>query len=286
MNQLELYYFSGSGNSFYVAKNIADNNQGKLISIPSIINQNKIETNAEAIGIIFPVHYIWNGGIPTIINRFIIKLQNISNKYIFAICTCGAVQGDTLIKLNDLIIKKGGKLSIGYSIKFHYNYIDFFGSLAKFTKKKEESLLNNSKQKLIIINQSIKEKKVGIIERDSELFLSIVDSFNFRIKLGKPHYQKNAGFIEHNNIPFSEILPLMDKSFFSDDKCNGCGICSKICPVKNIKIEDKKPLWEHHCEQCFACLQWCPKNSIQYGKKTTNGIRYHHPEVKVTDLIL
>lgn len=40
----------------------------------------------------------------------------------------------------------------------------------------------------------------------------------------RAHYQEKAGFTVKNDIPFSEILPLMDKSFHTSSNCSGCGI--------------------------------------------------------------
>jgi ferredoxin len=79
------------------------------------------------------------------------------------------------------------------------------------------------------------------------------------------------------NILFSWIYKVsyrhvckMDKSFWVDDKCNSCGICSRVCPANNIQMIDEKPTWLHRCGQCFTCLQWCPQEAIQYGKKPSN----------------
>ena len=77
----------------------------------------------------------------------------------------------------------------------------------------------------------------------------------------------------------------MDRSFRADNKCNGCAICSKICPANNIEMVNEKPVWLHRCEQCFACLQWCPQEAIQCGKKTAKYPRYHHPEVTLKDML-
>jgi Pyruvate/2-oxoacid:ferredoxin oxidoreductase delta subunit len=100
------------------------------------------------------------------------------------------------------------------------------------------------------------------------------------IKSGK------KGKLEANNklvnYIFSKLLynsaykqiPEMDKTFWVDEKCNSCGICQKVCPVKNIKLENGKPVWLHHCEQCLACLQWCPTEAIQCGKNTVKRKRY------------
>lgn len=86
----EIYYFSGTGNSFTVARDIAKKIHGKLIPIASHIEKESITTQADIIGIVFPVYY---NDIPTIIRKFAEKLDDISGKYIFAVCTYGVGQG-------------------------------------------------------------------------------------------------------------------------------------------------------------------------------------------------
>jgi len=81
------------------------------------------------------------------------------------------------------------------------------------------------------------------------------------------------------------MVPKMDDKFWVDEKCNQCGLCVKLCPEHNVTFQEEKLVWNHRCEQCFACLQWCPQEAVQYGKKTTEYDRYHHPEVKARDLI-
>lgn len=77
----------------------------------------------------------------------------------------------------------------------------------------------------------------------------------------------------------------MDGKFCADEKCNSCGICEKICPSNNITLIEGKPDWHQKCEQCLACIQWCPQEAIQYGKKTIKYKRYHHPQVKLKDMV-
>jgi len=77
----------------------------------------------------------------------------------------------------------------------------------------------------------------------------------------------------------------MDKKFFADGRCDSCGICAKVCPVDNIKMLKGKPSWNHKCQQCMACLHWCPKEAIQYGKMTRGRRRYHHPLIKLNEII-
>ena len=80
-------------------------------------------------------------------------------------------------------------------------------------------------------------------------------------------------------------IPKMDKSFYADEKCTSCGICQRICPADNIVMTGGRPAWNHRCEQCFACLHWCPEESIQFGKKTADRKRYHHPEISLADML-
>ncbi len=81
-------------------------------------------------------------------------------------------------------------------------------------------------------------------------------------------------------------VPAMDKKFYIDEKCNECGICEKVCISNNISMKDNKPTWNQNCEQCLACIQWCPTKAIQYGPKTINYERYHHPQIKLSEMIL
>ncbi len=81
----EIYYFSGTGNSLYVARDIAEKTNGKLISIPAVMNKQSIKTDANSIGIVFPVYMAHLYGIPLIVERFIKKLEDIGSKYIFGI---------------------------------------------------------------------------------------------------------------------------------------------------------------------------------------------------------
>jgi ferredoxin len=83
-------------------------------------------------------------------------------------------------------------------------------------------------------------------------------------------------------------FPGMERSFYVDTKCNGCGICEKVCPSGKIKIINRIPQWQTDikCTYCFACLHFCPVQSIQIKKRNTiNKGRYHHPLITAKDII-
>lgn len=62
------------------------------------------------------------------------------------------------------------------------------------------------------------------------------------------------------------LQPLMDKKpFVKKDKCIGCGMCIKACPLdpKAIFFKKGKPAYNHKkCIKCYCCQEMCPEKAI------------------------
>lgn len=278
----EIYYFSGTGNSLAVAREIAEKTNGKLISIPTVIDKEHINTEADVIGIIFPVYYLGLINIPLIVQKFVMKLENIDKNYIFAVCTYGGGSGSRLQILDTMIKSRGGRLSSGFGVHMPQN------SFAKPFENKEKLYKDWKKKKLAIICDSVKDKQERKLDVDDILIKPVVDILERLMKSTflEPIFLKSmykaAGFQKNPNRPINEIISLMDNSYHIDEKCASCNNCAKVCPVHNIKIVDDKPVWRHHCETCLACIKWCPQNAIHgFGELPKS---YHHPDVKISDM--
>jgi ferredoxin len=252
-----LFFFSATGNSLIVAKDIAARlPETQTFSIPKIISQ-EIDLNIDNIGFIFPVYF---SGMPKIVIDFINKLEPSKSKYIFAICTCGSSPMGTLLQTQKQLRTKGMILNAGFSIRMPGNYLVKYGAISI---KKQESMLIKEKEKVATIVKMITKQQENKIERN-----------NFLIN-------------EIGNLAYRSMLlkfPTLDKSFNVNEKCNSCNTCEKVCPVQNIKMMNGRPNWLGNCEHCLACIQWCPTEAIQYGTQTNDRKRYHHPEVQVKEL--
>lgn len=79
-------------------------------------------------------------------------------------------------------------------------------------------------------------------------------------------------------IPFNPVwskYKMSAKEFFADSKCISCGKCEKVCPLNNISIRDKKPVWGSSCTHCMACIGNCPADAIEYGTVTREKGKYN-----------
>jgi len=179
----------------------------------------------------------------------------------FAIATCAGTACDALGQLSRRLRKKGLKLSAGFVIKMPSNYTPFGEAIPA---EKQEELFAKETERVKEIASAVKEARECGIETSNLLLRlagAIISPLALRVMRGE------------------------DKNFWTTSSCKGCSICAKVCPVDNIRIVDKKPVWMHKCEQCFACLQWCPEEAIQYGKNTLGRRRYRNPYVKRQDLM-
>ena len=253
-----IFYYTGTGNSLWVARKVADALGGaSLVSIPEY-KAGKETTISDTLGLIFPV-YIW--GVPAPVVRFVDSLKGYQPVYIFAVAVNGGQVSNTLVQLQKIMAVDGLKLCSGFDIPMPSNYIPWGGP---GPKEKQRRKFEQAQEKISRIADTIRNKACLPVER-GPLWQRILFSTIYKMS-------------------FSHV-PELDKKFWADEKCTSCGICEKVCPAENITLEEGEPVWHHRCHQCFACLQWCPTEAIQYGKRTPKYERYHHPEVVLKDVL-
>ncbi len=258
-----IFWFSGTGNSLYIAKNIAEKNDLKLVSIASAVNSGTeffeydLE-EGEIVGFVFPV-YAWAP--PKMVLNFIskLKLKNYNNNYTFCVATCGGNVGNTVKVMEESLNTANIKLSAGFSVIMPNNYI-VVGNVD--SKAKEEKKLAEAEETTKKISEIVTEKKSGMFNVVKGplpgLFTGLVS----------PIFNKRA---------------IRTDSFYATDKCNGCGICEKVCTCKSIKV-DKRPKWGKECNQCLACINFCPTKAIQFRKGTEKKGRYTNPNISINEM--
>jgi len=273
----EIYYFSGTGNSLVVARDLAQRLNGRLVPMASLLSAPGVNTKAEVIGIIFPVHNVVNGGVPFIVRDFLAKLENIASAYIFAVCTCGAGSGEALVNVQKAVAARGGHLAAGYTIRMPFN-------CPPFTREEEQAKRFQAWHRQL-------DEICSVVNNRAEVRLKpinpIIKALVYPLGQYMHHsilknYRKMAG---DPAADFDAAVHMVDHSYTVDENCDGCRICARVCPVLNIVMVDERPQWQHRCESCLACLVWCPVKAIQGGILTGKTERYHHPDVKLREIL-
>lgn len=257
-----LLFFSGTGNSLQVSKDICNNVGGlELLKLSSLINEENIVVKSEVLGIVFPVYY---ARLPLVVEKIVKKLEFSNDTYIFAVSTHGGAPAMVLKKLQALLQSKGVLLNAGFLVQMPKNHVFEYS-----TKPFEvgDKVFVREKEKVERISNLIRNKR----DYECEVSKLIIDTIVDKV------------FISATN-KIMETINIKDSEFWVSDKCNGCRLCVKICPVQNIDFE-VKPVWKHKCERCTACIQFCPKEAIQWGNKTENRKRYRNPNIDIVDLI-
>lgn len=253
----KIYWFSGTGNSLAVAKKLAKHlPYTELIPIAEAVH--RPPEAAEQIGIVCPVYAF---GPPALVERFVRKLKAAPGTVVFAVFTCAATAGGSALFLRRMLNKRGLDLSAFWIVKMPENYPPLGGPPRPESRQKT---LTAAEQK---IGQILAQLQEGGVRKSDRAGL----------------FWRIASHVIYPAFRWQEMHKA-DRFFRADSKCNGCGICADVCPVKNIELSEGRPKWNGRCEQCFACFHWCPQQAVQYGCSSRLR-RYHHPAVSLNDLL-
>lgn len=235
-------YFSGTGNSLYIAKHLA---QTLGHSLKCMVNENEtIQLNeGEDLGFVIPV-YAW--GVPKVVENFISK-ASIPHKpnFTFAVLTCGDDMAYTDLLLNKLLQKHNIVLNAVYSVQMRNTYVCLPG-------------FDVDSEQVEISKQQCAEKRVQHIAQ------SIAQH---QMPGSKELVRGSIPYIKSYVLrPLFNLFLMSDKGFRVDDsKCVHCNKCINYCPLHNISLNNQNKLeWNGHCTHCLCCYHICPKHAINY----------------------
>lgn len=277
MNRVEIYYFSGTGNSLHVAREIQKRIPDTvLIPILGSLKEEVAEPRGDIIGLVFPI-YLQSTPIP--VREFIRKINFKPNQFLFAVTTNCGYPGKTDLYLEKLLKRRGKELDFYDTLKMISNspkglqpsfMIDQHWA-ATITEKNISDLEENIQIKLDIITRAINNREKNTVKNSRNKPNVLLNSMSQLLQLPMQRYVENMK---------AKI------GFYTDSTCTGCGTCEEVCPSNKIKIVQGKPKWrdEARCYYCYACFNFCPQQSILVKNYTHKDGRYKYPGITARDI--
>ena len=243
-----ILYFTGTGNSRYIARAIAEATGDSLLSVNERLKRRMNEKISSELPLVVVVPtYAWR--MPRTVSSFILRTDFDGNRKAYFILTCGDGMGAAEKYIRKLCRAKHFQFMGCSAVVMPENYIAMFAAPPE-TEARE-------------------------IIRKSE---SVVADISQKIKSGLPlHGQKiTLGGILLSGIvnPVFYKLYVKAGAFYATDACVGCGRCVKACPLNNVELENGRPAWGKECTHCMACICGCPTQAIEYGKSSRGKERY------------
>lgn len=252
-----IFWFSGTGNTKYLAERIGEKLGEPLIGIADSLKSESFSFKAEkgeSIGFVVPVYF---SGVPKCVREFIGKMSLTTGgeNYVFTALTCGGSTANAGGMLKKLLEEKGVTVNAAYSAVMVDNYIPMYNIQ---TQEEADRRLLQINPEIDLLAGRIAEKKDGDFDTDKGAKIMTAVMY--------PFYR-----------PFRKT-----KKFYATDKCISCGKCESGCVDRTIRLENGKPVWiKGECTQCLRCIHTCPAKAIQFGKKTEKRNRFVNPYAKL-----
>ena len=254
-----IIYFSGTGNSLATARKIAKTLEEQVMPMTVAVKQDL--TSEECVGLVYPSY---DFAPPPAVQRMLPMLQISPKAYVFVIIACGAQAGLSSWYAKHVFKQKGIMVAYCHKIRMP----DCAGIAYGRNPNKQTWKFQKYAPRLERIISDVKARRRAY-HFSGWSFLGWLSMYT---RMGQRMIK-----------PF---LPAVNK-----DLCVGCGTCARICPLGNIAIQERegmKPLavTGGDCTACLSCVHFCPHQAMELGgKRVEKSWQYHHPEVKLKDMV-
>ena len=232
-----MLYFSGTGNSKYIAELFCKQMDAVCHSIEEKLDFAALIANGQTIAFCYP---IYASRPPRIMRDFVSRqIEALRGKKIIIFCTQNIFSGDGARSFVDLLPK---------------NHVEVLYS--------EHFLMPNNVSNLFFYPMSN--------ERGIKKYLMKAER-----KMQKACHNIKAGIIKKRGfnlisrllgLPQGVCVPWIEKrtknSVRINENCSGCKLCVLICPVNNLISEKTMPIAAGNCITCYRCVNQCPQKAI------------------------
>lgn len=243
-----ILYFSGTGNSQWAARRLADSLDDEVVSINRAMKDGHPASFRSERPLVFvaPV-YAWR--LPRVVDRWIRAARFEGNRDAYFVMTCGGKCGNAAAYARRLCASTGLRYRGLAGVPMPKNYVVLYD-----TPDAEEcrAVVERARPRI--------DELARLIGRNEALPEQPIE-LNDRFRSGP------------ENALFYPAL-VHDAKFTASDACVACGRCVERCPLNNVVLVDGKPTWNGTCTHCMGCIAGCPAEAIEYGSKSSGRHRH------------
>ena len=239
-----IWYFSGTGNSRAVARRLGER-LGLEVKAVSEYDGARLDGS---VGIVAPV-YAW--GIPGPVAGFAEVLSVAPDARVWCVLTCGDDTGCAPEVLEKILRRSGIALRGVWSVQMPNIYVLLPGFDVD-SREVEQEKLRHSKERIDGIAAAIQAGRWGV---------DVVRGAMPRLKTALVY-------------PLFRRFGVRPRMWRVSDACISCGRCAEVCPQRNSRMTDGRPVWGADCSGCLACYHVCPRHAIAYGTATRGKGQY------------
>lgn len=239
--------FSGTGNSLLVARELCGRLGGEIVELTGEVLLDPPGRlirvpPGEPVVWVFPV-YSW--GVPPVVVAFMRRCKLLADPLTlhYMVCTCGDDIGMADHQWSKIAGRRGFNPRAAFSVTMPNTYVNLKG-----------------------FDVDSPEVASGKVEAMPERVRAIVEAMR-RGFAGSDVVRGRWAWVKTAVIYSVFCLFYMSpKPFHVTDSCNGCGLCARSCPMRNISGE--RPQWGSTCAMCLRCYHVCPRHAVAYGRET------------------
>ena len=248
-----VFYFTATGNSLYVAKQLEEH----PISIPQIIKEKELSFKDKSIGIVCPIY----GSEPPYMVQEFLKRAKFDTDYFYVVMTYGCSNGAAAQIIRKIALENKITLAYTHTVLMVDNY------LPGFDMDKEKAIDKKIEEQLKVIVEDVKNQRREL-EKTAEEDMAVYENYLA--------FTKKYPELAWKNITLE-----------ATEKCSGCGICMKVCPAGCIHLENKKAVHTGiSCQVCMACIHHCPHHAIQLSVPEINpDARFCNEHIKIQEIM-
>ena len=240
-----MFYFSGTGNSKYIARLFSQKMNAAHYSIEEDIDFAALIEANDVIGFCYPVYM---SRVPRIMRNFVTKhMDKLKDKKLVIFCTQLLLSGDGARAFAALF--PPNHVDVIYAEHFFMpNNVCNFALLRQTRDKGVYKRMKMAESKMERVCKNIKS---GIVKKRG---FSAVSRLSGKIQ-GKP-WQGDS----RNSHAAEGTMEYRAKHGVKTDA--DCTACVECCPMHNLENRQGKISHKNNCTMCYRCVNLCPQKAI------------------------